>query len=250
MFRTIDRYVIREVIPPFLLSLLVFTFLLEIPPVMRQLETLVAKGVTWQVAGRIILTLIPQGLGVTIPMSLLTGLLIGLGRLSADREAVALLACGVSPYRLLRPILLMAAVAAGATTYVMIKMIPDANQTFREITFEIVTKQVENDIRPRVFFEGFPGWVIYARDEPQHGGGWKDVLVANTSRTDSIQLFLASSGRVILNREQRRVDLVLTDGVRYSAGKPGETQTYRFPADLTLGLDPDAVFGKQEVARG
>ena len=250
MLKTIDRYVIREVIPPFLLSLLVFTFLLEIPPVMRQLETLVAKGVTWQVAGRILLLLIPQGLGVTIPMSLLTGLLIGLGRLSADREAVALLACGVSPYRLLRPVLLMAVVAAASTMYVMVKMIPDANQAYREITFDIVTKQVENDIRPRVFFEGFPGWVIYARDEPRQGGGWKDVLVANTSKPDATEVFLASSGRVVLNREQRRVDLVLTDGVRYSSGKPGETQTYRFPGDLTLGLDPDTVFGKQELARG
>ena len=44
MLRTIDRYVIREVIPPFLLSLVIFTFLLEIPPVMRDLEMLVAKG--------------------------------------------------------------------------------------------------------------------------------------------------------------------------------------------------------------
>ena len=67
MLKTIDRYVIREVIPPFLLSLLIFTFLLEIPPVMRELETLVAKGVTWQVAGRIVLTLIPQGLGPDDP---------------------------------------------------------------------------------------------------------------------------------------------------------------------------------------
>src|SRR3954471_18176780 len=159
MLRTIDRYVIREVIPPFVLSLLIFTFLLEIPPVMRDLETLVAKGVPWQVAGRIIITLIPQALGLTIPMALLTGLLIGLGRLSADREAVALLACGVSPYRLLRPVLLMASVAAAATTYVMIKAIPDANQTFREITFDVITKRVENDIHPRVFFEDFAGWV-------------------------------------------------------------------------------------------
>jgi len=250
MLRKIDRYVIREVIPPFLLSLVVFTFLLEIPPVMRQLETLVAKGVTWQAAGRIILTLIPQGLGVTIPMSLLTGLLIGLGRLSADREAVALLACGVSPYRLLRPVLLMAIAAAGSTFYVMIKMIPDSNQAYREITYEIVSKAVENDIRPRVFYEGFPGWVIYARDEPTQGGGWKDVLVANTSKPDTTDVFLAASGRVVLNRQERRVDLVLTDGVRYSAGKPGETQTYRFPADLTLSLNPESVFGKQELARG
>src|SRR3954464_1015683 len=164
MLRTIDRYLIRETIPPFLLSLVIFTFLLEVPPVMRDLEMLVAKGVSWQVAGRIVLTLIPQALGLTIPMALLTGLLIGLGRLSADRETVALLACGVSPHRLLRPVLAMAVVCGLASMYVMIKLIPDANQTFREITFEVIAKRVENDVHPRVFFEDFPGWVLYPRD--------------------------------------------------------------------------------------
>jgi LPS export ABC transporter permease LptG len=250
MLRTIDRYVIREVIPPFLLSLVIFTFLLEIPPVMRDLEMLVAKGVSWQVAGRIMLTLIPQALGLTIPMALLTGLLIGLGRLSADREAVALLACGVSPYRLLRPVFLMAACAAAVTMYVMIKAIPDANQTFREITFEVIAKRVENDIHPRVFFEDFPGWVLYARDEPPEGGGWKDVLVANTSKQDATELYLAAGGRLLLNRDERRVDLILTDGTRYSVGKPGETITYRFPGDLTMALNPEMVFRKADLPRG
>jgi LPS export ABC transporter permease LptG/LPS export ABC transporter permease LptF len=250
MLRKIDRYVIRETIPPFLLSLVIFTFLLEIPPVMRDLEMLVAKGVSWQVAGRIMLTLIPQALGLTIPMALLTGLLIGLGRLSADRETVALLACGVSPHRLLRPVMLMAAVCAAATTYVMVKAIPDSNQTFREITFEIIAKQAENDVHPRVFFENFPGWVVYARDEPPDHVGWKEVLVANTSKPDSTELFLAARGRLDLNRAERRVDLVLTDGTRYSTGKPGETRTYRFPGDLTIALNPESVFQKAELPRG
>ena len=63
-----------------------------------------------------LLTLIPQALGLTIPMALLVGLLIGLGRMSGDREAVALLACGVSPYRLLRPVLAPGGGVAGAAT--------------------------------------------------------------------------------------------------------------------------------------
>ena len=200
---------------------------------MRELEALVAKGVSWEVAGRIVLTLIPQGLGLTIPMALLTGLLIGLGRLSADREAVALLACGVSPYRLMRPVLLMATIASAATMYVMIKAIPDANQTFREITFEVITKKVENDIHPREFFEDFPGWVLYIRDQPENQSGWKDVLVANTSKPDATEIYLAAKGRLVLKRDERRVDLVLADGTRYSGGKPGETQTYQF-GDLTM----------------
>ncbi len=250
MLRTLDRYVIRETIPPFLLSLLVFTFILEIPPIMRDLEQLVAKGVSWSAAGRILLTLIPQGLGLTIPMALLTGLLIALGRLSGDREAVALLACGVSPYRLLRPVMFMALLAAGGTLYVMVEAIPNANQTFREITWELISKKVENDIRPRVFFEDFPGWVLYARDDAGPGGGWKDVIVADTRKPNTTVLFFASRGRVVLDREKRRVELVLSDGVQYSTVERGAFDTQQFTEDLILLLDPDTVFSRAELPRG
>ena len=44
MFKTLDRYVIREILPPFILSVLIFTFILELPPIMQNLERLVAKG--------------------------------------------------------------------------------------------------------------------------------------------------------------------------------------------------------------
>jgi LPS export ABC transporter permease LptG/LPS export ABC transporter permease LptF len=250
MLRTVDRYVVRETIPPFVLSLLVFTFILEIPPIMRDLEQLVAKGVTWTVAGQILLTLIPQALGLTIPMALLTGLLIGLGRMSADREAVALLACGVSPYRLLRPVLLMSAVAGAATLYVMLEAIPNANQRFREITFELISKKFENDVHPRVFFEDFPGWVLYVRDEPETGGGWRDVLVADTRNATSTEIYLARGGRVVLDRAERRVDLVLADGTRYTVNEGGETDLYRFNEQLILTLDPDTVFPRADLPRG
>src|SRR6186997_474915 len=156
MRSTLDRYVFKEILPPFFLALLIFTFLLVLPPVMEYLENLLAKGVTWGTAVRILWTLLPQALGLTIPMAVLTGILIGLGRMSGDREAVALLACGVSPYRLLRPILAFALVMSGLTLYVMLRAIPDANQAFREITWSLVSKKVKSDIRPRMFFTDFP----------------------------------------------------------------------------------------------
>src|SRR5690349_3674989 len=150
--KTIDRYLIREILPPLFLSLVIFTFILAIPPVMEQLEALISKGVSWGTAATILVTLLPQALGLTIPMALLVGLLIGLGRMSGDREAVALLACGVSPYRLLRPVLFLGVVFGLAHLYVMIWAIPDANQTFRQLSYDVISKKVENDVRPQVFF--------------------------------------------------------------------------------------------------
>src|SRR4029077_15736620 len=128
MLRILDRYIVREVLLPFFLSLLVLTFLLMIPTIMVQGEQLVAKGVDWLTVVRLLATLLPSSLGLTIPMALLLGILIGLGRLSGDREFVALQACGVSIFRMLRPIALLAAVATAATAYVMIVLLPDQNQ--------------------------------------------------------------------------------------------------------------------------
>src|SRR5215210_3236939 len=206
--RTLDRYVIREILPPFLLSLLVFTFILEIPPVLRSLEELVSKGVSWGVAAKILLTLVPQGLGLTIPMATLTGILIGLGRISADREGVALLACGISPYRLLRPILAFSIVMFAATLYVMLRALPDANQAFREITWNLVSKKVKSDIKPRMFFTDFPGFVLYARDQAPDGSGWRDLLVADTRKEGRTDLFFAAAGDLVIDQANQRIDLI------------------------------------------
>lgn len=246
--RILDRYVLREILPPFLLSLLIFTFILTLPPVMRQLEQLVAKGVSWDVAAKLILLLVPSSLGLTIPIATLVGILIGLGRLSGDRESVALLACGVSPYRLLRPILAFAALTTGATAYVMFEAIPDANQAFRDITWSIVTKKVENDIHPRVFFEDFPGYVLYVRDMVP-GEGWREVFVADTTDPERTKVTLAARGRLLLAQEQRRVDLVLGQGAQYLTRSGGESQVYRFPEDTFITLAGDDIFGRQAIPR-
>ena len=130
MLRITDRYILREVIPPFLLALLVFTFLLMIPPIMEVAEDLIAKGVDPSTIVRIMATLVPQGLGITIPISLLLGILMGLGRLSTDRETVALQACGVSVFRMLYPLGLLAVATSLATCYILVVALPDANQAF------------------------------------------------------------------------------------------------------------------------
>ena len=63
MLRITDRYVLREVVPPFLLALLVLTFVLMLPPLMNQAEELIAKGVDGITIARMMLMLAPQGRG-------------------------------------------------------------------------------------------------------------------------------------------------------------------------------------------
>lgn len=246
--RIIDRYVIRQVLWPLFIGLLIFTFILIIPYLIEIAEDLIAKGVSTRVIVRAMGTLLPQALGVTIPMSLLLGLLIGFGRLSADREFVALQACGVSLMRLLRPVAVLSVAAWVANTYVLLYAIPSANQTYREIAFNILAERAEGEVKPRVFFEEFPDLVLYVREVPPTGG-WIDVFMADNRPGQPASIYLARRGRVIINRDKRTVDMVLDDVTRHTAETNGKYDVSTSDR-LLLTVNPDRVFPRRGPQKG
>jgi LPS export ABC transporter permease LptF/LPS export ABC transporter permease LptG len=248
--RILDRYIIREILLPFAIALVVLSFVLIIPFIIELAEQLIQKGVSGPTILQLMVTLLPATLGLTIPMALLIAVLIAFGRLSGDREIVVLMACGVSPYRLLRPVLGLAAVAAAATLWVMIEAIPNANQTHREITTRIVADRAEGEVRPRVFFEDFPNTVLYVREVPQTGG-WQDVVAADTRNAAQPILYVAKRGRMVVNRDARTIQMVLEDGAQHTtkSADPAGYEIARFK-ELVLSLDPESVFPRVGPARG
>jgi len=246
----IDRYLWRAVIPPFLIALGVFTFLLGINPMLEYATRLIAKGVELPTVGLLLLTLLPQALSLTIPIAFLTGLLMGLGRLSGDRESVALQACGVSPLRILRPVLLMALTVGAFDMYVLMRLKPDANQWFRDITFQLLSEKSSAEIKPRIFYEGFPQKVIYVQNSTA-AGLWSGVMVADTSDPLRPSLVLADSGQLVLDKPNRMVALVLTNATRYAPGKAGTTvYTVSREATSSVAVTAEAVFGPGNLGGG
>lgn len=249
--RIIDRYVIREVIPPFLIALLVFTFVLIIPFIIDVAEQMIAKNVPPGMILRLMATLLPSTMALTVPMALLIALLVGLGRLSADREVVVMMACGISPYRLLQPVLVFAVVCWGLTSWLMLKGMPDGNQRYRELTQEIVMDRAEGEVRARVFFEDFPNMVLYVHEVPLDGRGWLDVLAADTSNPSSPVMYLARRGRMVIDREAETIHMVLEEGERHTTklDDPTAYEVASFESTI-LALDPSAVFPRTGPQRG
>lgn len=244
--RTLDRYLIRETLGPFALGLVLFTFLIAIQPMLTTAELLVSKGTPMPTVGYLLLTLLPHALGLTIPMAFLAATVMALGRLSGDREAVALLACGVSPLRILRPVLGLAAVAAAATFYVLVWLMPQANQTFIDALFELTQKMAAQDVKTRMFYEGFTGKVILVSDRTPEGQ-WKDVLLADTSQPGRPAVQLADTGQLVIDDDRKLVNIVLDKVSGYQPmPSTGEYQLQRSGREITQ-IDPNVVFG---AARG
>jgi len=242
MFRILDRYLVREIAMPFFLGLAVLTFILEIPPILTQAEQFISKGVEWSIVVRVLGLLLPQALCLTIPMAVLLGILVGFGRLSADREFVAMQACGVSLMRLARPVLLVAGLGTIATAYETIIALPDANQSYREIVYVVMATRVESNVRPRVFFQEFPDKVIYVRELPPEGG-WRDVFVADTARQNETTVYFARQGRIRLDQKKKLVQLELLHGTSHTThtDKPDDYEESSFESSI-ITLDPNQVF--------
>jgi LPS export ABC transporter permease LptG/LPS export ABC transporter permease LptF len=211
----LDRYVVREILPPTGVGLLLFTFILLLDQISQLMKILVSKGADLGTVVRAFVYLLPSIFSVTVPMAFLLGVLLAFGRLASDSEIVALRASGVSPARLLRPVMALAMLACLMTFYVVAVALPAANQAYRELVFSLVVSKARTGMAPRVFNDDLiPGIVIYVSDMPAaEGGQWRDVFMYDGRESRKPSVILARRGRLDVDKERKTVEINLQNGV-------------------------------------
>lgn len=249
MLRILDRYILKEVTPSFLLGIGVFTFVLLLNEILRLAQRLVTQSATAAETAGILLNLLPSVLCLTIPMGFLLGVLIALGRLSADSEIVAMRASGVSLYRLLVPILVTAALGWVVTSHLILSVLPDSNQRVRQLLFQVMTSQAGTEVRPRVFYDRlFPNFMFLVMDRPTGAEYWQNVILADLATPDSPRVTFADEGRLLVNRDERTVSFYLKNAELHqvSQDKPDDYQR-QFSAEIWLPLPTTSFFPPEDV---
>jgi LPS export ABC transporter permease LptF/LPS export ABC transporter permease LptG len=210
--RLIDRYILSEVLSHTLLGLAVFTFVFFVPQLVHLMDLVVRHTTTWGDVGTLFVCTLPGMLSFTLPMGLLVGMLIGLGRLSADSELIAMNALGMGPRRILFPVGVLALAFAALTAVLTIWIGPAALHTSRDLQSRIASSQASFEVEPRIFDERFPHLVLYVQDVSAVATRWHGVFLASTDPQDDSRLTLADEAIVIADPEQGKLDLHLRDG--------------------------------------
>lgn len=224
MFKFFDRYILKEVTPPFFVGLLVYSFVLLMNQVFLLAELFIAKGVSFGTVSRIFMYLIPSVLAFTIPMSILMGILAGLSRLSSDSEVVAFKTLGISNRRLLWPILAFALGGWLATSYLTLYLAPRANYKWVQTLAQSVLTRVQFRINAREFNETIPHTVIFIQDISQDNT-WENVFVYLSPPEEEPKAILAKEGRLNFYPELKRATLELFDG-QIHAGRLVDSEDY------------------------
>ncbi len=211
----LDRYICREVFSHSLLGLAVFTFVFFVPQLVRLMDVIVRhSGGPGSIALLFVCSLIPV-LAFTLPMATLVGVLIGLGRMSADSEIIALNASGVGLRRLLVPVGAMA-IASGILTFVVTLWLgPLSLRQFHSLEEEFASEQAPFAVQPRVFDERFPHLVLYVQDVEATAARWHGVFLAESDVAAGSHLTLAEDAIVIASPERGKFELHLGPGATH-----------------------------------
>jgi len=213
--RILDRYISREVIRHALLGLIIFTFVLFIPKLVRLMEILVRHSGSGSQIITLFLCIVPSLLVFAIPMAVLIGVLLGLGRMSMDSEIIAITSLGISRKRILIPVGILAVLGAALTSLMTLWLAPLSLRTGRSLEASLATSQVSFAVQPRVFDERFPRMVLYINDLSASGTHWHGVFLAETNGESGSQITLAESAIVIPEPVLGKLELHLNGGATH-----------------------------------
>jgi LPS export ABC transporter permease LptG/LPS export ABC transporter permease LptF len=252
--RILTRYILGEILSHTLIGCVIFTFILFMRDLPHILEMVVRNSSTWANVAEIFLFTVPNTFKVTIPMAVLVGILLGLSRLAADSEIIAMRASGLGIGYFVR---VGSIVAIGGTILGLVNSLyvaPRANQAILAMQQALETSQASYEIQPRVFYEDFRNRVLYVQDVRGGAGAsnWREVFMADVADPANPLITTAASATVVTDSTQELL-MRLRDGAEHET-IPGDPQKYNVSAfastDLPLALNQqnDVHLGRLDTA--
>ena len=223
--RILTRYILGEILSHTLIGCALFTFILFMKELPSILEIVVRNSSTLTSMSEVVLFLLPNFFLVTIPMAVLVGVLLGLSRLAADNEIIAMRASGLGIGYFVR----VAAIVAICGTLIglanSLYIAPRANQGILDLD-KVLASQATYEIQPRVFYEDFKDKVLYVQNVISGTGAanWRQVFMADITDPAAPKITTAASATVA-SYSPTELLMRLRNGTEHDP-VPGEPEQY------------------------
>ncbi|HEX8169514.1 MAG TPA: LPS export ABC transporter permease LptG [Thermoanaerobaculia bacterium] len=178
--RILTRYILKEMFGPTALGFAFYTSIILMQKLFDMAGMIIRRSLSGAAVGKLLLYSLPHIIVLTVPMSLLFGILIAIGRLSSDSEIVAMRALGISTRTIYRPVFLFSLAIFLLNLYLINFVMPRGNQQFVALRADLTMSSAEKVIKPRVFYDQYENLMIYVNDVDPATGQWKGVFVADS----------------------------------------------------------------------
>ena len=214
----LTRYLIRAHIGPFLFSLTAITGLLFLNAVAQRLEDLTGKGLGWRTIVEFMVLSLPHTVALTLPMATLVSVLYAFSELAVHNEFTAIRAGGVSPQRLIVPLLGVGIVLAQLMFVFNDRVLPEANHQLKNLLVDLGRKSPTFELREQVVNEiasadGLDPVFLTADRIDSGSNELQDVVIYDAEDNGGHRTTYAKHGTMAFNATRTDLFLTLRDGV-------------------------------------
>jgi lipopolysaccharide export system permease protein len=162
----IHNYLYREIILLTAAIISVLTFLLMAVSMFKVLQTLMYTDLPLYLAAKLMFLGVPLTLTLTIQAGLLAAVMIVFGRMSSDRELLALKASGIGLAPIVAPVVVLAIGLSVLDYWLVAYVVPECQKDFNGMKHEIVTNNPMALLNAEEVVDKIPGWkIFFARKE-------------------------------------------------------------------------------------
>lgn len=191
------KYIFFEMVPTFLLGVIVFVFIILMFQSFRLTEYIIVHGADLRIIGQMLVYLSISFLPVVLPMTLLFTVLLTYGRMSADSEIVALKSLGLNMAHITTPAVALAALTCILSAQTSFYLAPWGNRQMEVMIHRLANTKPEASIREGIFSEGFFDLVVYANEVDSKNGRLEKVFIYDERDPKSPTTIIAKEGRLI-----------------------------------------------------
>ena len=243
-FKIIDRYVLRIVIKPLMVSLGIGLMVLLSERLVRILDITLGKKNSLSVVFELLGYLVPHYLGIALPAALFLGLMFGFNQLSKNSEIDALMASGISLHRMARPVIRFSLLLTLLALYIFGWMQPYTRYAYRALIFTINNVEVFYLAEEGVFMRSGTRTFILDRLE-RRTNRFRHIFLFDYRGKGGAKTVTAERGYLVPQENDPRPLLVLENGVRLTLKSWPEFDSGKPPPDFNPGF-----FSRAEVPIG
>lgn len=238
----ISRYVFKEMIPPFIVSVLVLTFIFLMTKILDITNLIVNQRVDIISVFLLLIYSMPYFLIFVVPMSIMLAVLLTFLQLSSDNEVVALKAGGYSSYEFLPPVCLFCLIGVLVTSFMSIHGLPWGRVSFKSLAFEVAKSNIDLALKERTFNDSFRGVTLFVSKVDMRDRALIDVFLQDARRSDTVSTVVAPKGHYYSNPEKLTFQLRLYNGVINQVNLDDKSwhsidfETYDFNLDLAQAM--------------
>ena len=225
LFRTFDRYVLREVAVSWLAVTGVLLAILVSAQLAKILGLAAENGISRDIVFQLIGLTTLQNLVVLVPIAVLLAAMLALGRLYHESEMTAVRACGVGPVRLYLPVFTLAVPVAIGLAWLTFDVGPEVRETAAQLNRKAIRDAQFGRLEPGMFRTFGDGKAVFYAERTDSGGRLANVFVQRYA-DDRVEVATAAwAEQRVLDQGQTQL-FVLHDGERVE-GVPGRSDFRR-----------------------